>query len=89
MVDAVQPETVTYRVIETERGDTMFRRPSVKWHGVMTTLLTGETVFVPGITRSGLETLRGMLSDRTTLRLRSRTVVEDDQEGYLLRLVSR
>lgn len=81
--------SVEYKVIEAERGDALFRRPAVRWQGVMTTLLTGETVFVPGLTRSGLETLRGMLAERTTLRLRSRTTTIEGQGGYLLRLVPR
>lgn len=82
-------DPVDFKVIEEERGDALFRRPAVKWHGVMTTLLTGETVFVPALTRSGLETLRGMLGERTTLRLRSRTTTIEEQTGYLLRLVPR
>lgn len=82
-------EPVRFTIIEAKRGDALFRRPSVRWADAMTALLTGETVFVPGITRSGLETVRGMLAQRTTLRLRSKRTTEDDEAGYLLQLVPR
>jgi hypothetical protein len=90
MTDAVAERSpVNFKVVDAERGDALFRRPAVKWAGPMTALLSGETVFIPAITRSGLETLRGMLAERTTLRLRSRATTVDEQEGLLLRLVPR
>lgn len=82
-------EPIVFRTISPQRGDAMFRKPSVRWAGVMQALLTGDTVFVPGLNRSGLETLRGMLTERSTLKMRSRQTTENDEVGYLLQLVPR
>jgi hypothetical protein len=82
-------EPIRFTTVEPVLGDMMFRRPSVRWVAVMNALLTGETVFVPSMTRSGLETLRGMMAERSTHRLRSRQMKENDENGYLLKLVPR
>ena len=84
-------EPVTFRIVEKRRGDTMFTqsKEALRWGSVIDALIKGETVFVPGLSRPGLETLRSMLSRRTTLRLRSQSTIENEEEGYLLRLVAR
>lgn len=85
--------TIDYRPIEKRKAEEMFAAlpAEAKWAEVTGALLSGQSIFIPLMTRSQLEVLRNIVNYRKFGRLRSRTVVMDhdgeEVEGKLLRMV--
>jgi hypothetical protein len=80
---------IDFRRVEKRRSDEMFSAmpQESKWGEVVGVLLAGQPVFVPYMSRNQLETLRTIIANRRLgLRLKSRTLTLDDQEGKLLRV---
>lgn len=77
-----------YRVIETKRGDQMYGEPpgTFRWRSIITELLTGNYLFVPGMSRLEVESLRSIIAYHKYGVLRTRATVENGEEGRLLRL---
>lgn len=80
---------VEFRQIEKKTGDDMFSAPAQegKWTPIINALLLGKDVFVPDMTRTQLETVRGIIRTRKYGTLRSRTTAVDDRPGKLLRII--
>ena len=79
---------IDFKPIAKRQADEMFRAlpQEAKWAEVTGVLLAGQPVFVPYMTRSQLEVLRGIVNYRAYGRLRSRSVTIDDKPGKLLRM---
>lgn len=79
---------IDFKPIDKRRADDMFTSlpQEAKWSEVTGALLGGQAVFVPYMSRSQLEVLRGIVNYRAYGRLRSRTVTVDDKPGKLLRM---
>lgn len=80
---------VEFQQIEKRTGNEMFNAPAkeAKWSPVILTMLGGKDVFIPGMTRTQLETVRGLVKYRKYGTLRSRTTEVEGVEGKLLRIV--
>lgn len=81
--------SIEFTQIEKRTGDDLFSAPigEGKWSNVVITLLSGKDVFIPGMSRSQLETLRGLIRYRKYGMLKSRSMEVDGVEGRLMRIV--
>lgn len=86
--DANEPVTMEYTPIDKKQADTLFLAPrkESKWHGVVMTLLSGQSVFIPRMERNALESLRSIVNYRKYGVLRSRWTEMDGAEGRLIKL---
>ena len=80
--------TVQFREIEKRQADDLFTAPpkEAKWGPITAILLQGKAVFVPGMKRVELESLRSIVNYRHYGRLRSRNTEHEGQAGRLLRI---
>lgn len=79
---------IDYRPIERRHADELFNSlpQEAKWAEIVGQLLSGHAVFVPGMTRNQLESVRTIVNRRAFGRLRSRTTQVDSVDGRVLRL---
>ena len=83
--------TVEFRQVDRVDADDLFVAPpkEAKWAEVTAVLLTGKAVFIPGMDRNALESLRSIVNYRRYGRLRSRNTEVDGVQGRLLRIQRR
>lgn len=85
--------SIDFQPVEKRRAEEMFTAlpKEAKWAEVTGTLLMGQPVFIPHMTRTQLEVLRNIVNYRQYGKLRSRTVTMDTDdgmvEGKLLRVI--
>ncbi len=79
---------VDFQTIESRRAEELFTAlpKEPKWAQVVNTLLLGKSIFIPGMDRNALETVRSIVNHRGYGRLRSRSTEVDGVPGKLLRL---
>ena len=80
--------TLDYIPIDKRQSDALFIAPrkESKWGGVISTLLSGQAVFIPNMERNALESLRSIVNYRRYGVLRSRWTEHDGHQGRLIRL---
>ena len=79
---------IEFQPINRRRSEDLFNAPSkeAKWANVINTLLSGQAVFVPGMPRTALESLRSIINYRQYGSVRSRWTEVDGVEGRLIEL---
>ncbi len=79
---------VPFKVLDGKKADDLFTAPKdeQKWAVVVRELLLGRSVFVPGMNRTSRESLRSIINYHRYGMLRSRSVVDEDTKGMVLRL---
>jgi hypothetical protein len=86
-----KPGPVGFQPLDAKRADDLFTAlpNEAKWGHVTATLLAGNAVFVPHMTRNQLESLRTIVNRRSYGRLRSRITEVDDVPGRVVRVQRR
>lgn len=82
-------EPVEYTPVERREAEALFTAlpKEQKWAKVVGALLGGQSVFVPGMTRNQLESVRSITNHRKYGRLKSRQIEMDGVVGRLLKMV--
>lgn len=84
--------TPKFAVLERHRADDLFAAPGAtrKWSPLVAELMGGNAVFVPGMTRTELESLRTVVRYRApAVMLLSRRTDHDGVLGRLLRITQK
>jgi len=79
---------VRYRIFDTGKADDLYeeKMKERKWAEVVKALIEGQTLWVPGMHRVALESLRTIIQHRTKMTLHSRSMTIEGETGRMLRL---
>jgi hypothetical protein len=79
---------VEFQPIEKRQANDLFTAlpREAKWADVVGTLLSGQPVFIPGMSRNALESLRSIINYRKYGRLRSRSTEVEGVAGRILKV---
>ena len=82
---------IEFQPLPKRQADELFTAlpKEAKWSEVVGTLLAGQPVFVPHMTRNQLETVRRIVNSRQYGLLRSKSTDYDGVPGKVLRMIRR